>query len=65
MVQVQAVRRRNLHGVAHCNGGNLPVLNGSSGYGNSGGASVSDGILARDPREPWLCAAVAGLTGRI
>jgi hypothetical protein len=41
------------------------MWNGSSGYGNSGGASLSDGILARDPREPWICAAVAGLTGRM
>jgi hypothetical protein len=52
--------------VAHCNGGNLPVLNGSSGYnGQSSGHALSDGTIARDPREPWICSAAAGLTGRI
>ena len=63
MVQVQAVRRRNLHGVAHCNGGNLPVLNGSSGYGDTA-CGLGDGTV-RDPSGPWLFAAVAGLTGRM
>jgi hypothetical protein len=60
MVQGEAVRRRNLHGAAHCNGGALPVLNGSGGHGN--GASVSAGD---EGTMPWLVRACAGLTGRI
>ena len=42
------------------------MLNGSSGYNNGESASLSgDGIIAHDVTEPWLCAAVAGLTGRM
>ena len=55
MVQGEAVKRYTVPRVAHCNGGNLPVLNGSSGYA----------LTERDVTEPWLCAAAAGLTGRM
>jgi hypothetical protein len=65
MVQGEAVRRRNLHGAAHCQGGALPVLNGSSGYNSGGGGTSTGGVLGRDVTEPWLVSAVAGLTGRM
>ncbi len=41
------------------------MINGSSGYGQSGTCGLGDGTIARDPSGPWLCAACAGLTGRI
>jgi hypothetical protein len=63
MVQVEAVRRRNLHGAAHCNGGALPMLAGNSAYGTAGG--TAGGLVERDPLMPWICSACAGLTGRI
>ncbi len=41
------------------------MWNGSSGYGNGASCAAGDGTIARDPSGPWLCAACAGLTGRI
>ncbi len=41
-------------------------MNGSSSYnGESSNGISADGIIGRDVTEPWLCAACAGLTGRI
>jgi hypothetical protein len=42
------------------------MWHGSSGYNSGGGGgSTGGGVLGRDVTEPWLVAAVAGLTGRM